>query len=69
MKLEYDKDVDCAYIYLGADGEDERSTQTVELNDNIIVDFDKEGKLLGIEILDASKVLSSGSLAAAKQKV
>ena len=32
------------------------------LKDNIIVDFDKNGKLLGIEILNASKVLHQKSL-------
>jgi len=62
MRFEYDKDVDAAYIYLEdsiADGEAEK---TIELNDNIILDFDKNGKLLGIEILSASKVLLQKSL-------
>ncbi len=62
MKFEYDKEADAAYIYLEdsiAKGEVEK---TIELNDNIIVDFDKNGKLLGIEILSASKVLHQKSL-------
>ena len=62
MKFEYDKDADAAYIYLEdsiADGEAEK---TIELNDNIILDFDKNGKLLGIEILSASQVLLQKSL-------
>ena len=60
MKFEYDKEVDAGYIYLddSVDGVD----KTIELNDDIIVDFDKNGKLLGIEILNASKVLSRKSL-------
>ncbi|MBI2655399.1 DUF2283 domain-containing protein [Candidatus Woesearchaeota archaeon] len=29
-----------------------------QLNDNLILDFDKNNKLLGVEILDASKVLN-----------
>jgi uncharacterized protein YuzE len=36
------------------------------LSDSIIVDFNKDEKLLGIEILDASKVLNQKSLAEAK---
>ncbi len=30
---------------------------TIELNEDIAIDFDKNGKLLGMEILDASKHL------------
>ena len=62
MKFTYDKEADAAYIYLEdsiADGEAEK---TIELNDNIIVDFNKNGKLLGIEILSASKILNKKSL-------
>jgi len=58
MKLEYDKDVDAAYIYLVDDLNDGQVTKTIELNENIILDFDNKGKLLGMEILNASKVLN-----------
>ena len=62
MKFEYDKEADAAHIYLeGSIGEGE-ADKTVELNEDIIVDFDKNGKLLGIEILSASKILSKRSL-------
>ena len=57
MKLEYDKDVDAAYIYLVYPLKKGAAKKTIELNDNIILDFDEENKLLGVEILDASKVL------------
>ncbi len=62
MKITYDKEADAAYIYLEGSIEDGEAKKTVELNDNIIVDFDKEGKLLGIEILNASKILNKKSL-------
>ncbi|MBS3080912.1 DUF2283 domain-containing protein [Candidatus Pacearchaeota archaeon] len=62
MKFEYDKEADAAYIYLEDSIADGESKKTIELNDNIIVDFDKNGKLLGIEILSASKVLNQKSL-------
>ena len=57
MKFEYDKRVDAAYIYLKYPLKDGESKKTIQLNDNIILDFDKENKLLGVEILDASKML------------
>ena len=62
MKFEYDKEVDAGYIYVGDDIEDGEAVKTIQLNDNIILDFDKNGKLLGIEILDASKVLNKKAL-------
>ena len=57
MKFEYDKEVDAAYIYLKCPIKEGESKKTIQLNDNIILDFDKEDKLLGVEILDASKML------------
>lgn len=58
MKFEYDRDVDAAYIYLEYPIDDNNIKETIELNDNIKLDFDKNGKLVGVEILDASKVLN-----------
>ncbi len=66
MKFEYDQDVDAAYIYLEDSIADGGVKKTIELNQNIILDFDAEGKLLGIEILDASSVLHKGALLKAK---
>ncbi|MFH1978108.1 MAG: DUF2283 domain-containing protein [Candidatus Aenigmatarchaeota archaeon] len=64
MKMTYDKEVDAAYIYLKdtiKKGE-VKSTQT--MNENIILDFDKDKKLIGIEILSASKVIPKKSVKA-----
>jgi len=58
MKISYDKKVDSAYIYLKHPIEKGEAKKTIELNDNIILDFDKDKKLIGIEVLSASKVLS-----------
>ena len=58
MKLEYDEEVDAAYIYLKYPILDGECKKTKELNENIILDFDKSGKLIGIEILNASKILN-----------
>ena len=58
MKFEYDKDVDAAYIYLQHPIKEGGAKKTIQLNDNIILDFDENNKLIGVEILDASKVLN-----------
>lgn len=58
MKLEYDKDVDAAYIYIEYPIKAGAVKKTIELNDDIIIDFDNKGKLLGVEILNASKVMN-----------
>ena len=54
MKIKYDKKIDAAYIEL-AKGKYEISRK---ISDSIVVDEDKKGKVLGIEILDASKNIS-----------
>ena len=51
-----DKEADAAYIYFKEISPGE-VTQTISLNDSINVDLDKDGKTIGIEILDASKNL------------
>ena len=56
MKFEYDKDADAAYIYIEHPIKEGEVKKTIELNESIILDFDKKGKLLGMEILNASKV-------------
>ncbi len=59
MKITYDKIADAAYMTLRKG----RVSKTVEMSDNVIVDFDKKGNLLGIEMLSASKQFPKGSIA------
>ncbi len=66
MKFEYDKEADAAYIYLKYPVKDGEAKKTIQLNDNIILDFDEHDKLLGVEILDASKVLKKEALSEAQ---
>ena len=54
MKVTYDRQADAMYIYMKkikAKGVD----KTISLNEDINVDFDKNKKIIGIEILSASK--------------
>jgi len=59
MHITYDPEVDAMYIYLV---EGKHQCRTVQLNDDINLDFGDEEKLVGIEILDASRVLGRGKL-------
>jgi len=55
MKTKYDKKTDAVYIEL-AKGKYEA---TRKISDAILVDEDKKGKVLGIEILDASENINA----------
>lgn len=65
MKLEYDKEVDAAYVYLVYPIKDGEAKKTIKLNENIIIDFNDRGEMIGIEVLNASKLLSKKSLSEA----
>ena len=55
MKIEYDSVRDLLYIWLGIPGEKAANTETV--TPGVHADFDRQGRLIGIEILEASEVL------------
>jgi len=59
MEIRYDPEADAMYIKL-REGEYEISE---EIREGIIVDFDKNNKIIGIEILDAKERLSPSSVA------
>jgi uncharacterized protein YuzE len=51
MKIEYDKEVDALYICL----QNKKVKKTKQVEEGINLDFDKNGRLIGIEILDATE--------------
>jgi len=55
MRIEYDSKRDLLYIYF-ADLE-AKAAKTVTVTPGFYADFDRSGKLIGIEILDASEVM------------
>ena len=59
MKMSYDPQVDAAYIRL-AEGP---ATEGEEVAPGIVLDFDAEGRVLGIEVLHASKTLAPSAVA------
>jgi uncharacterized protein YuzE len=55
VKIEYDSIRDLLYIWFGIPGERAAKTETVVAG--VLADFDRQGRLVGIEVLDASEVL------------
>ena len=47
MKISYDKNADCMYIYFTS----EKVDKTLHISDNINIDLDSKGNLRGIEIV------------------
>jgi len=55
MKVEYDPVRDLLYIWFGIPGEKAVKTETVV--PGVHADFNTQGRLIGIEVLDAAEVL------------
>lgn len=58
MKIEYDKEADALYVFF-------RTVdvgKSREIEEGVIVDFDNDNHIVGIEILDASKRLTVSDL-------
>ena len=51
MKIEYDKEVDALYVRL----QEKYVARTVEIEEGLNLDLDASGKLIGLEILDATE--------------
>ncbi len=58
MKIYYDKNVDAAYLKMS----DEQATGVVEVSEGVNLDLTEDGKIVGIEILDATKKFPLQSL-------
>jgi uncharacterized protein YuzE len=51
--VEYDSEADAAYIRFSA----EQVLESAEVSSGIVLDYDVEGRIVGMEILDARKNL------------
>ena len=51
MKIEYDRKVDALYIRL----QEKYVARTVEVEEGLNLDLDENGKLIGLEVLDATE--------------
>jgi len=54
MKVHYDKEIDAVYIKLG----NQKPDGVVEISEGVNLDTTSENKIVGIEILDASKKMN-----------
>lgn len=50
MKIEYSKAADALYVYF----KQTEVAKSKEVEEGVVIDFDAEGHLIGIEVLDAS---------------
>jgi uncharacterized protein YuzE len=54
MKIEYSKKADAIYVYFKEDF----VASSKEIEDGVVIDFDENGQLIGIEVLDVSQRFS-----------
>ncbi len=59
MKISYDSEIEALYIRLV---EGKHQCRTLQLTDEIALNFGENELLVGIEILDATEVLGAGSV-------
>jgi uncharacterized protein YuzE len=55
MKTNYDSSSDALYVRFG----DAAIVESEEVADGVVLDFDAEGRIVAIEVLEASKHLSA----------
>jgi len=58
MRIRYDEKMDALYIRLKESDYEESD----EIKDGVILDYDKNGNIIGIEILDASSYMQPAEL-------
>lgn len=68
MLIKYDKEIDAKYILLSSGGDtSDAVVRTEQIQPWLLVDYDKNGNVFGVEILNASK--HEGSLVIAATNV
>ena len=53
IRTSYDPEADAMFVWFGPDSV--KSTVTEEVSPGIMLDFDSEGRVIGIEVLDVSE--------------
>jgi len=62
MRLSYYPDTDSLYVELS----EKESVDSIEISEGVVVDFDKDGNIVGIDIDNASKKLDLKKLTLSK---
>ena len=55
MKIEYDPERDLLHIYFAES--DTKSAETITIKPGVHADFDRDGRLIGIEVIDAKEIM------------
>lgn len=63
MKLKYDPKVDALYVRFGAGS----VAESEEVSPGIVLDFDAEGRIVALEILDARRKLAPDAFPSAAE--
>ncbi len=58
MKITFDKEADAMYIEIS----DEKFSKNKKIDNETIIDLDKNGKIIGIELLNVSKRMTKDFL-------
>jgi len=64
MRLTYDAEANAAYLHVNPDGTRPGESVRRDTHGPFVIDYDADGKLLGIEVLDARTVLREATLTA-----
>ncbi len=51
MRIEYDREVDALYIRI----QEKEVAQSKEVSEDVVLDLDEEGRIIGLEVLDATR--------------
>ena len=62
IRTSYDPEADAMFVWFGPEGV--KSVDTQEVAPGIMLDFDSEGRVIGIEVLDVSDRIIRGKAAA-----
>jgi uncharacterized protein YuzE len=62
IRTSYDPKADAMFVWFGPEGV--KSADTQEVSPGILLDFDDEGRVVGIEVLDVSERMKQSKAAA-----
>ena len=62
MRTSYDPEADAMFIWFGPEGV--KSAETEEVAPGIMLDFDADGEVIGVEVLNVSKRMTQPKAAA-----
>ena len=62
IKTSYDPEADAMFVWFGPEGV--KSAGTEEVSPGIMLDFDEEGRVIGVEVLDVSERMKLSKAAA-----